>query len=149
EAAPAEAAKAATAEPAAPPAEALGPGASFAEQLKAARALLEQPAQRALGMARFEALRQANPKEPEVPVALGDGALEERRVDGAGDHYKDALAVRPNYPAALFGLGRAYRASGDNKQALAYYQAFLAGRPRGAKADCARLEVTHLRAAGN
>jgi tetratricopeptide (TPR) repeat protein len=60
--------------------------------------------------------------------------------------FKKALASAPTFPTALFGLGEAYRAHGDNGQALDAYKRYLETDPGGPDAPAARRQVRELSA---
>src|SRR5262249_61919435 len=70
--------------------------------------------------ARMEAVTESN-----VGVAL----QQERRLDEAIDHYRRAVALRPDYAAAYNNLGSALRARGRRDEAVASYTKALELRP--------------------
>ncbi len=82
----------------------------------------------ALRQARREAAVAARlaPDNPSVHLLLGMVALEERAYGDAVRSYERALALKPRWGAAYFGLGRAYQGLGRVQDAItAYRQAAL------------------------
>ncbi|PLW68377.1 tetratricopeptide repeat protein [Pseudohalioglobus lutimaris] len=73
--------------------------------------------ERAYWEARVERYRDTNPY---YHAWLGDQAAEEGDWRGALVHYRDALALSPEDPELLFGLGVIYRELGELKAALRY-----------------------------
>jgi tetratricopeptide (TPR) repeat protein len=61
--------------------------------------------------------------------------------------FRRALSVSPEYPAAMFGLAEAYRAQGENIQAIEQYKHYLSVAPSGADAHAARGQLKALEAA--
>jgi len=58
--------------------------------------------------------------------------------------FKRALASAPSFPPALFGLGEAYRAQGENAKAVEVYKRYLAAAPSGQDAPAARRQIREL-----
>jgi tetratricopeptide (TPR) repeat protein len=60
---------------------------------------------------------------------IGVALQTERRLDEAIDHYRRAIALRPDYAPAYNNLGSALRASGRRDEAVASYQKAIELRP--------------------
>jgi tetratricopeptide (TPR) repeat protein len=85
--------------------------------------------------------------QPEGVAAITGSAyllLDRQRTLAAIGLFKRALVSAPAFPAALFGLGEAYRAQGDNAQAVEVYKRYLAASPSGQDAPAARRQVKEL-----
>src|SRR5262249_40755633 len=87
-----------------------------------------------LSASMMEAVTESN-----VGVAL----QQERRLDEAIDHYRRAVALRPDYAPAFNNLGSALRARGRRDEAVASYRKALELRPEfaGAHYNLANLLV--------
>lgn len=74
--------------------------------------------------------RRALELNPRLSIALLErGILLWRELNHASHAVRDltaALAVRPNWPAALFNRALAYQAAGDYRAAMADFSAYLA-----------------------
>jgi predicted Zn finger-like uncharacterized protein len=85
--------------------------------------------------------------QPEGVAAITGSAyllLDRNRTLAAIGLFKRALISAPSFPPALFGLGEAYRAHGDNAAAIEAYKRYLAAAPGGADAPAARRQVKEL-----
>src|SRR5262249_9521341 len=60
----------------------------------------------------------------------------ERRFGDAVRHFKEAITLRPDYPAAEFGLAGALAKEDRHEQAIEHYRKALAGRPNWVAALC-------------
>jgi tetratricopeptide (TPR) repeat protein len=60
---------------------------------------------------------------------LGAALQSEGRLDDAIEHYRRAIAIRPDYAPAYGNMGAALRAKGATAEAIATYQRALALRP--------------------
>ena len=65
----------------------------------------------------------------EREIGRGDLALRMGFAPDAADHYRSALALRPDDPAALHGLARAHLAAGEGEAALAAFARLERSRP--------------------
>jgi tetratricopeptide (TPR) repeat protein len=65
---------------------------------------------------------------------LGAALQSEDRLDDAIEHYRRAVAIRPDYAPAYSNMGSALRAKGATAEAIATYQRALALRPDYAEA---------------
>jgi tetratricopeptide (TPR) repeat protein len=61
---------------------------------------------------------------------LGSAKLDQGNLQGAMDHFAEALRMNPQYPEAHIGMGNVYVARGDAQQAAAHYMRALEFRPR-------------------
>jgi predicted Zn finger-like uncharacterized protein len=85
--------------------------------------------------------------QPSGPEAIAGSAyllLDRQRAAAAISLFKRALASSPSFAPALFGLGEAYRAQGDNAHALESYRRYLDAAPDGADSPAARRQVREL-----
>jgi tetratricopeptide (TPR) repeat protein len=60
---------------------------------------------------------------------LGTALQAEDRLDEAIEHYRRAIAIRPDYAPAYTNMGAALRAKGETVEAIATYERALALRP--------------------
>jgi tetratricopeptide (TPR) repeat protein len=60
---------------------------------------------------------------------LGAALQSEGRFDDAIEHYRRAVAIRPDYAPAHSNMGAAFRAKGDVSEAIASYERALSLRP--------------------
>jgi predicted Zn finger-like uncharacterized protein len=70
--------------------------------------------------------------------------LDRQKPMAAIDMFKRALGMSPGFSQALFGLGEAYRLSGQAVQAIAAYKRYLEAAPGGADAPAARRQIREL-----
>lgn len=78
----------------------------------------------------FERALELNVGQPhEAHTELGSTLLQVRRESDAQAHFERALALRPAYSRALFGLGTVYAAQGDFESALTHFRAALDDDP--------------------
>lgn len=77
----------------------------------------------------LEAVRAHEPNNPDVHYNLGLLYHAARRPDRAADSYRYALALKPEYAAALNNLGNALRELGDAEGAQACYDQLIASDP--------------------
>ena len=70
--------------------------------------------------------------------------LDKQKPLAAVGEFKRALNLAPNFPQALFGLGEAYRASGNAAQAIEAYKRYLAAAPDGSDAPAAHRQIREL-----
>jgi len=70
--------------------------------------------------------------------------LDRQKPLAAIDLFKRALSTSPGFAQALFGLGEAYRLSGQPAQAIAAYKRYLYATPGGADAPAARRQIRDL-----
>ncbi|HEX3697138.1 MAG TPA: tetratricopeptide repeat protein [Polyangia bacterium] len=70
--------------------------------------------------------------------------LDREKVMSSIATFRRALAARPDFPAATFGLAEAYRAQGENTQAVEIYKRYLAVSPAGPDAPAARGQIKAL-----
>src|SRR5581483_1750339 len=83
-------------------------------------------------------------RHSDVHIALAECSMSARDTAAALRHYEDALALRPGYPPAIFGMAKTYKARGDLTRALESYRRYVEARPRGSRADRARAEIERL-----
>jgi chemotaxis protein methyltransferase CheR len=120
------------------------------DELAAARALLAR-GERVAGQATLRAYVERAPLTEVAHRLLGLLALEEGDYTGALDSLRRATFLAADDPLAQFGLGRAYRALGDETRAVAAFR--HARRTLAALADDAvvpgddTLSIPHLRRA--
>jgi tetratricopeptide (TPR) repeat protein len=80
-------------------------------------------------------LRRVLAEDPEVIDAwfsLGNAYFRERRYREAIDHFKKALALKPDYDLAVINIAAAYRQLGDDDAALAGFEHYLTIDPKDA-----------------
>jgi predicted Zn finger-like uncharacterized protein len=85
--------------------------------------------------------------QPSGVAAIAGSAyllLDRQRPLAAISLFKRALGIAPTFPGALFGLGEAYRAQGQNGAALEAYKRYLVAAPNGQDAPAARRQVRDL-----
>ena len=100
----------------------------------------------ALGVLAQSALAQPSPDavtKAKSHFKQGKAYQDAGAFDEAIAEYQKAYELAP-LPDLLFNIGQAYRLKGDKRQALAFYQQFLDGKPEGAGADEARTWVAQL-----
>jgi predicted Zn finger-like uncharacterized protein len=90
-----------------------------------------------------EALR-LQPNGVAVVTSNGYLLLDKQKPLAAVGEFKRALNLAPNFPQALFGLGEAYRASGNSAQAIDAYKRYVAAAPTGADAPAANRQIREL-----
>ena len=90
-----------------------------------------------------EALR-LQPNGVAVVTSNGYLLLDKQKPLAAVGEFKRALNLAPNFPQALFGLGEAYRASGNSAQAIDAYKRYVAAAPGGADAPAANRQIREL-----
>jgi tetratricopeptide (TPR) repeat protein len=69
----------------------------------------------------MEELVRANPNDPELRIAVADVYLANEMYRQAITQYKEVLTVTEDHKGALFGLGSAYMALGQQGEASNYY----------------------------
>jgi Flp pilus assembly protein TadD len=74
------------------------------------------------------------PNDPDGQVSLGDALLQKKRIEEAIVHYQKAMAVRPDYFLAHYGLARAFLEKGELDAAVQHCRVALFIRPD--DADC-------------
>ncbi|MCW0072929.1 tetratricopeptide repeat protein, partial [Burkholderia pseudomallei] len=77
----------------------------------------------------YEQARQKAPGEIGPQVGVARGALRQRRLDEAGQRYRDLLAAQPNLPLAAEGLGTVLDLQGRHEDAQAVYREALRAHP--------------------
>ena len=82
------------------------------------------------------------PNDPDAQVSLGDALLRKKRVEEAIVHYQKAMALRPDYFLARYGLARAFVEKGELDTAVQHCRAALFIRPD--DADCHTLLAVAL-----
>ncbi len=81
----------------------------------------------------FEEAKKFNPgadKNAEIYCNLGNALLQKRDLENAIANYRQALALRPNYPEAHSNLGAALLAQGKLADAIREFETTLAFAPR-------------------
>jgi tetratricopeptide (TPR) repeat protein len=86
----------------------------------------------------------ASGPSPQIAAAQGYAALNRRQLPQAIELFKQALAGNPSNGTALFGLGEAYRESGQKAAALKAYRRYVQILPSGPDAGRARLQIRQL-----
>ncbi|HTJ47594.1 MAG TPA: protein kinase [Kofleriaceae bacterium] len=92
----------------------------------------------------YEKALEQRPNSVEALTGIGDCELDAKRFAAANAKYKAALAVKPRYEPALWGVAESYRRQGRKNEAIAAYHAYLDAYPDAAKAKrvLAQLEPT-------
>lgn len=77
---------------------------------------------------------QLDPRQGSAFLLLGFLASRGNRLEEATTHYRQAVAVRPDFPEAWFNLGNVLQRQGELDEAIASYRRALAYQPRFAAA---------------
>ncbi|MCK9522216.1 MAG: tetratricopeptide repeat protein, partial [Proteobacteria bacterium] len=86
------------------------------------------------------------PSNLDALVGMGYAQLELRATGQAIAHFRRALGQNAAYGPAVSGMGDAYRAQGQNDEAIKWYQRYLDAHPNGSQASHAQRHLTALSA---
>lgn len=128
---------------ASPPAASADSGTGYDRALSDADRLLENGAtEKAFKL--YEKARKMRPDGAEALAGLGYVMLDKDRPGSAVGYFEKALAQAPNYGPAVFGMGEALRANGQDSRALEMYRRYLRVNSTGVDAPAARRQAAAL-----
>lgn len=128
---------------AAPPVASDDPGPGYDRALSDADRLLENGAtEKAFRL--YERALKMRPDGAEALAGLGYVMLDKERPGSAVGYFDKALAQAPNYGPAVFGMGEALRANGQDNRALEMYRRYLRVNSTGVDAPAARRQAAAL-----
>lgn len=96
------------------------------------------------GLASSTALAQQNKQEAAKHFNVGQEAYDKKDYATAVKEYLAAYQLAP-INSLLFNIGQAYRLSGDNEKALAYYEKYVEFEPGGAQVVETKQHIAELK----
>ncbi len=94
----------------------------------------------------YEKALTLNPRGVEAMTGLGYCDLDAERFLSAVDHFKQALAIAPDYGEALIGMAESFKMRGRTTEAVEAYQHYLRVLPHGPRAAMAHKNISELSA---
>ncbi len=92
----------------------------------------------------LEDLTRERPEDPDFLFARGNALFQSTRFNEAVVQFAAALAFRPGFKRAAFGLARSYQEDGQSKQAINAWQQYLALDSTSSWATTARRNLRKL-----